>query len=283
MVPLTLNSPQGRITQLGGIVRSLRRLDFEIPADVEAELEIAQTQDTAARSATAALQIARDNLHSVPASEFDSALEEFDRASIQAFATQNGDAGFISGVTAARLESAISRHYGEWIERTVKEYNSVVESKDLNNHGRNLPDLTNAYLRVLDLSDTQTAAISAWKTAVPELSKYWSVYVRLAELNGHERIGPQPVDASGTNMWFACILGEANWAQAQNAAVVMASIAGGTKASTDIRTLTPHIIPSIVGYDLNLTTPEKAKSRRMRIQPGSTAGFTPVQHAMSSY
>lgn len=155
--------PQGRITQLGGIVRSLRRLDFEIPADVEDELEITQTQDTAARSATAALQIARDNLHSVPASEFGSALEEFDRASIRAFATQNGDAGFISGVTAARLESAISRHYGEWIERTVKEYNSVVESKDLNNHGRNLPDLTNAYLRVLDLSDTQTAAISAWR------------------------------------------------------------------------------------------------------------------------
>ncbi|MDO3003673.1 hypothetical protein P5V83_07370 [Mycobacteroides abscessus subsp. abscessus] len=283
MAPLTLNSPQGRITQLGSIVRSLRRLDFEIPADVEAELEITQEQDTAARSATAALRIARDNLHSVPASEFDSALEEFDRASIRAFATQNGDAGFISGVTAARLESAISRHYGEWIERTVKEYNSVVESRDLNNHARNLPDLTNAYLRVLDLSDTQTAAISAWKTAVPELSKYWSVYVRLAELNGHERIGPQPVDASGANMWFACILGEANWAQAQNAAVVMASIAGGTKASADIRTLAPHIIPSIVGYDLNLTTPEKAKSRRMRIQPGSTAGFTPVQHAMSSY
>lgn len=275
MAPLTPYSAEARITELGSIVRSLRRLDFEIPADVEAELVITQAHNTATQSATAALQIASDNLHSVPASEFDLALEEFDQASIRAFATKNGDAGFIRGVTAARLESAVYRHYGEWMERIVKEYNSVVESKDLNNHGRNLPDLTNEHLRVLDLSDTHTAAIAAWKAAVPELSKYWGVYTRLAELNGHDRIAPQPVDASGANMWFACILGEANWAQAQTAAVVMASIAGGTKASVDIRALTPHIIPSIVGYNLNLTTPEKAKSRRMRIQPGGpTAGST---------
>ncbi|OLT84603.1 hypothetical protein [Mycobacteroides chelonae] len=217
--------------------------------------------------------MARDNLSSVPADEFDSAVAEFDKASIRAFATQNGDANLIRGVTADRLESAVLSHYGEWMGQIVKGYNDVVESNDLNRHGRNLPDLTNEYTRVLNLSSTQIAAIEAWKVAEPKLSSYWGVYVRLAELRGLDRIGPQTVDAQGANMWLACILGEPNWSQAESAAVVMASVAAGSNASAEIRKLVPHIIPSIVGYDLNLTTPGNAGQRRSSIQRGAT-GYT---------
>lgn len=269
----TLHSPQVRITQLGSIVRSLGRLGFETPSDIEAELKIAEVQSTAAGDAAAALRVARDNLSSVPADEFDSAVAEFDKASIRAFATQNGDANLIRGVTADRLESAVLSHYGEWMGQIVKGYNDVVESNDLNRHGRNLPDLTNEYTRVLNLSSTQIAAIEAWKVAEPKLSSYWGVYVRLAELRGLDRIGPQTVDAQGANMWLACILGEPNWSQAESAAVVMASVAAGSNASAEIRKLVPHIIPSIVGYDLNLTTPGNAGQRRSSIQRGAT-GYT---------
>ncbi|MEC4870159.1 hypothetical protein R2361_05360 [Mycobacteroides chelonae] len=173
MTAHTLHSPEVRITQLGSIVRSLGRLGFETPSDIEAELKIAEVQSTAAGDAAAALRVARDNLSSVPADEFDSAVAEFDKASIRAFATQNGDANLIRGVTADRLESAVLSHYGEWMGKIVKGYNDIVESNDLNRHGRNLPDLTNKHLRVLDLSSTQTAAIEAWKVAEPKLSSYW--------------------------------------------------------------------------------------------------------------
>ncbi|EIU16242.1 Uncharacterised protein [Mycobacteroides abscessus subsp. massiliense] len=273
MAPLTLHSPQARITRLGSIVRGLRRLGFETPADIEAELKIVEIQSTAAGDAAAALRVARDNLSSVPADEFDSAVAEFDKASIRAFATQNGDANLIREVTAGRLESAILSHYGEWMGQIVKGYNEVVESNDLNRHGRNLPDLTSKHLRVLDISSTQTAAIEAWKAAEPTLSSYWGMYVRLAELRGIDRIGPKTVDAAGTNMWLACILGEPNWSQAESAAVVMASVAAGSSASAEVRKLVPHIIPSIVGYDLNLTTPGDAGQRRSSIQRGAT-GYT---------
>lgn len=273
MTAHTLHSPEVRITQLGSIVRSLRRLGFETPADIEAELKIAEVQSTAAGDAAAALRVARDNLSSVPADEFDSAVAEFDKASIRAFATQNGDANLIREVTAGRLESVVLSHYGEWMGQIVKGYNDIVESNDLNRHGRNLPDLTNKYIRVLDISSTQTAAIEAWKVAEPTLSSYWGVYVRLAELRGLDRIGPKTVDAAGTNMWLACILGEPNWSQAESAAVVMASVAAGSNASAEIRKLVPHIIPSIVGYDLNLTTPGDARQRRSSIQRGAT-GYT---------
>lgn len=273
MAPLTLHSPQARITRLGSIVRGLRRLGFETPADIEAELKIVEIQSTAAGDAAAALRVARDNLSSVPADEFDSAVAEFDKASIRAFATQNGDANLIREVTAGRLESAILSHYGEWMGQIVKGYNEVVESNDLNRHGRNLPDLTSKHLRVLDISSTQTAAIEAWKAAEPTLSSYWGMYVRLAELRGIDRIGPKTVDAAGTNMWLACILGEPNWSQAESAAVVMASVAVGSNASAEVRKLVPHIIPSIVGYDLNLTTPGDAGQRRSSIQRGAT-GYT---------
>lgn len=279
MAPQTINSPQTRITRMGSIVRSLRRLGFEIPADVEAELKIIESQSTAAGDAATALRVARNNLDSVPAAKFDSALAEFDKAAIRAFAAQNGDAEIIRNVTATRLESAIVRHYGDWMEQITNEYNAVVDSHDLNKHSRNLPDF-GGILRVLDLSSAHTAAIEAWKAAEPTLSSYWGMYVRLAELNGHERIGPQTVDSSGTNMWFACVLGEANRSQAQQAAVVMASIAAGSTASAEVRTLSPHVIPAIVGYDLNLTTPEKATHRRNRHQP-IAINFTSPQHAMS--
>lgn len=282
MAPLTLHSPQARITRLGSIVRGLRRLGFETPADIEAELKIVEMQSTAAGDAAAALRVARDNLSSVPADEFDSAVAEFDKASTRAFATQNGDANLIREVTAGRLESAILSHYGEWMGQIVKGYNEVVESNDLNRHGRNLPDLTSKHLRVLDISSTQTAAIEAWKATEPTLSSYWGVYVRLAELRGIDPIGPKTVDAAGTNMWVACILGEPNWSQAESAAVVLASIAAGSGASAEIRKLVPHIVPSVVGYDLNLTTPGNATQRRSQIQPGlPTVGYAPTHIGMS--
>lgn len=280
MTPLTVHSPHARITQLGSIVRSLRGLGLDIPDDVEAELKLSETHRATAGDAATALRVARNNLDYVPADEFDSALAEFEKASIRALTTQNEDAEIIYNVIASRLESAVLRHYDEWIELTAHGYNKVVESNDLNKHGRNLPDLTAKHLRVLDLSSTHTLAIEAWKASEPELSRYWGVYSRLARLTGHQ-IGAQGADSAGENMWLACVLGEASWSQAESAAVVLASIAAGSDASVEIANLTPHIIPSVVGYDLSLTTPEGASNRRSQIQPSVVNGYTPALAGIS--
>lgn len=235
---------RGEVTSLTALVRAVRELGISIPSDVGAELKISTTLAGNGRASQQAYTEAIGKLYEVPAKDFDKALTAAADATARLRAEQDLTA-VIEAASLTRLGRAVSFATAEWESAVVGSLNDVVEEFQLNVHAAQLPNLAELAFNPLSISADSAAALEAWRTAGPRLGELWSLFVRLANFEGHT-IGPD--SELSTNLFTVAILGNpGTWRRAEAAADMLATFAANADSVKTWQPLSPFIVTALSG------------------------------------
>ncbi len=248
------------------MIGALREIDAAIPADVEQELAI-QRRIADGLNVQQAASAAAAKLGSVDAKHFDQAVDD----ALDALARHQARAALqpaLEQAAANRLSSAVAVATPAWIEATVAAFNSTVDSAALNQHGPNLPDIAAKGFSAINITAPQGAALDAFRTSGATLGKLWSLLVRLAKLEGVE-LGAGRELSDNLNTVF--VLSPMSWKTALRAADELAVFASGADSVKPWQSLSPWVIPALIGSRLELCTLDQAAKRRQAAQRPSGA------------
>jgi hypothetical protein len=245
------------------LVRAVRGLGIDIPADVEAELAIRKGIAGEGQQSKQAHTEAISRLYSVPAKDFNKALTAAAEATARLRAEQEL-AAVIEAASVHRLRRVVAVATPDWIAAVTSSLNEVVEAYQLNAHAGQLPKLTEPGFSVLSIGGAAGAALTAWRDAGPRLAELWSLYRRLATFEGHE-VGPD--SERSTNLFTVAVLGHpGTWSRAMAAADTLATFAHNVDQVKAWQPLSPHIVSALHGFPLEFSTLDEAGKRRQAIQ-----------------
>jgi len=257
---------QGEITSLTNLVRGIRGVGIDIPSDVEAELEIRKNSAGDGRLSQQAHAEAVSRLYSVPAKDFNDALDAAADATARLRAEQEL-AAVIEAASVHRLRRAVAFASPDWTSAVVVLLNEVVEDYRLNDHAEHLPNLGERGFNPLSMSGASGAALEAWRNAGLRLRELWSLYTRIAHFEGHE-IGPSR--ELSVNLSTAAILGNpGTWNRAVTAADKLAVFEAGGDSVKLWQPLSPFIVAPLSGFALEFSTLDDAARIRRAIQPAA--------------
>lgn len=256
--PLTREGNQNH-----SIIRSVRSLGIDVPANVQAEVDLYRSVQTATRDAHDVVQRARVELRSCPAANWDDAVHKLSDAINHQRVLEEGLNAPLISTASDRLNVAVLQAESQWTAEIVEKLNQLVDSTGWNEYARNLPTFKQK-VHVLDLTREQGAAIESCRSAAAAFKPYWDVYVRLGDINGYE-MGISRETSTNLDMFF--MLSDGSWGHADGAIALMSGAAFGSDSMREYSALQPFIFPNLVGAELNFATPRAAEERR-RVRQG---------------
>lgn len=256
--------------QMLHLIRDLRRIDIEIPGDLESEINLYRSVQDTDRAARVDLQSAQFNLETCTLDEWDKATGRLSAALTTSWNLNNGLTSNLLQTTTHRLVRTTYQYMANWSGEIVSKLNALVKSTEWNTHVRNIPAFDQK-VRALSITRSQATAVAACLEAADAFNPLWNVLVRLGNLNGHE-IGIGRAGDFANNAHLFYMLSDGDWGQAQGAAARMAGSAFKSTAAEEYTELIPFVFPGLVGADLDFATPNRALERRRNRQTFGTVG-----------
>jgi hypothetical protein len=259
-------------TNLTNLIRDARAFGLDVPKSVSDEQALYRRLAGDPLDSQRALVEAQTALAAAPVNKIDAALRGLADATVLAGAAQTVNDS-VKHIALQRLRNAVYDQLRGWEAETVAKFNLVVKDYRLNDVAGDLPNLAEL-VSPIDLSRTQNHALQQWRDAADQLHPLWSLYTKVAHIEGHE-VGPSGADDLSTNLSLAARLGQpGSFSVAQGAAGIFASISAGTSASRRYGRLAPFCVTAICGYPLQLSTSDDAARIRQAIQHPAAAAVS---------
>lgn len=184
--------------QLSALASSLKAISVKVPDSFQAEMDLVANlrvneSDRANRSAAASKAMA----DAETPQEFEKAWNDAAKTlSVDAAKFDPGFRGITAEIISSRARHALTQAAPGLQATLVESMNSIVDKYDLNGNAKKLPPLGEPFFLPTGMSSTQLDALKMWNEASEALTKYWKVFVRVANISSHTLGSPSESSAN---------------------------------------------------------------------------------------